>query len=263
MNGAETTAERGYRLLDEAGSFGGVTVRDDHYDFAWLLDAARLARRRGRRFRLVDSGRFAVDGLEWLAAAGADIYTGDDVRPGAEPSILIRKAAERASAVVAFFHHGPLEEDVSGFDRNGEILAELLRSGVDVHLSNRERRRSMAALKSIGASRKPRGAYLVYYHHGPILPEIKDAAETGAWIHCRGDAFDSKTDSLSIEEIGRAAVRAGSGLIVHVDDRFDGRSAEDLRAAGATILRTYRSSNPGVSGPMPFRAFYLDATFLL
>lgn len=106
--------EGSYEILSWANEGEDITIRDDQYDFPWVLDAVRRCRKRGFRFRLVDSGKFDISQLEWLGKAGADFYTSDGSRPSVFELELMNKACRRGRAFVAYFHYGPLEAEESG-----------------------------------------------------------------------------------------------------------------------------------------------------
>ena len=46
--------ERAFELHSWASKGEDITVRDDQYGFPWLLDSAKISRKKGRRFRLID-----------------------------------------------------------------------------------------------------------------------------------------------------------------------------------------------------------------
>ncbi len=259
---SETNTARGFRLLEEAGTLSEVTLRDDQMAYAWLLDAARAARRGGRRFRLVDSGKLEAFDLEWLAASGADLYTSDDIRPNVFDLVRIRLAGRAAGAVVVFFHHGPLEEAGPVRGMSLESLQELLRSGVDVHMSNRERERPIDVLRGLADSCRTGEARLVTYHHGELAPELETLAEAGAWIHIQDAAVDVGANSDRVRDISRAGRRAGGGLILHMEKGVDRDVLKDLRRAGSLILNKLPTVGSQADKPLPFRSYYLDTTFM-
>ena len=59
-------SEKDYQLLDEAEKGNDITVRDDIYDFYWLMDSVKLCRQKGCRFRLIDTGVLDLSHLERL-----------------------------------------------------------------------------------------------------------------------------------------------------------------------------------------------------
>jgi len=262
---AETaTPERGFRLLDQAGAAQGLTVRDDQQAFAWLLDAARTARRQGRRFRLVDSGQLDVSSLEWLAKAGADLYTADDIRPDVSALVRIRKAGRVSGGRTVFFLYGPVEAAPAAGALSLEIVIELVRSGVDLHVSNRKKSRDPAALLGLAASRRAGGAEVVYYHHGPLMTGLADLTEAGAWVHVSNSNRDLNAAELALlRDIGRAGGRgAGGGLVVHVDTGIERVVLEEILKSGAHVILNIPFERTLWRPSLPWRAFYLDTTLL-
>lgn len=254
---------RGFLLLEEAASLPETTVRDDQHEFAWLLDAARVARRGGGRLRLVDSGRLDAFSLEWLAGAGADLYTADDVRPDVPGLTRVRRAGRDAGAFVAFFHYGSLDEDQTGAPGlKREALASLLEAGVDVHLSNRERKRPAESLLGLAVSLRPGESELVYYHHGPLSPELETLAQSGAWIHVGDEGIDVDAEAGRMRDIARAARRSRGGFVLHLEQHPPAAVLADLRREGAFLLNNTPSPACRVVKPLPPRAFYLDTTFM-
>lgn len=253
----------GFLLLEAAASLPETTVRDDQQEFAWLLDAARVARRGGRRFRLVDSGRLDAFSLEWLAGAGADLYTADDVRPDVAALTRVRRAGRSHGAIVAFFHYGPLDaENAAAPGLGREALAELLGSGVDVHLSNRKSARPVEFLLGLALSARTASAELVYYHHGPLMPGLEDLAESGAWVHVGDEGVDIEAEAGRMRDIARAGRRSRGGLVLHMEKHAPSAVLVELRREGAFLLSAQPSSEPLTYKPLLQRAYYLDTTFM-
>jgi len=262
--GETPAAERGFQLLDQAGAAQGLTVRDDQQAFAWLLDAARTARRHGRRFRLVDSGQLDVSSLEWLAKAGADLYTADDIRPDVPALVRIRKAGRASGSRTVFFLYSPIEAAPATGALSLEIVIELVRSGVDLHVSNRKKSRDPAALLGLAASRRAGGAEVVYYHHGPLMTGLADLTEAGAWVHVSNSNRDLNAAELALlRDIGRAGGRgAGGGLVVHVDTGIERVVLEEIRKSGAHVIFNIPFERTLWRPSLSWRAYYLDTTFL-
>lgn len=250
-----------FELLSRAAAGEAITVRDDRCELSTLLDAAALDRRRGGRFRLVDTGRFSSPELEWLAQAGADIYTSDESGRGpAELSLLVRSAA-RGSAVIAYFLHGPADEALSG----------VAGSGVDLHVSNRERPRDAEGLAELAHACRRAGARLVYYHHGPFAAGLGNLARDGGWIHLGAESVPGGDGFAALLDAARDAAAAGSGMVLHVDDDLDAAAVEDLMTAGAFVIfgapHDFRSplrslERRAALRPLDPRASYLTSDFL-
>ncbi|MEA3421336.1 MAG: hypothetical protein U9Q97_06635, partial [Acidobacteriota bacterium] len=104
-------SEKGYKLLSLVEEGRDVTVRDDLYDFLWILDAVKLCRKKGFRFRLIDSGRLDCLQLERLAAEGIDFYTSDEVKRSIQELTVIKKSLRRRKNFIAFFCNGDLKTE--------------------------------------------------------------------------------------------------------------------------------------------------------
>jgi hypothetical protein len=258
-------AERGFLLLDRARVAPSLTVRDDQQTFAWLLDAAHTAKRHRRRFRLVDSGQLDAFSLEWLAKAGSDLYTADDVRPDAEALVRIQKAGRASGARTVFFLYGPMEDAPAAKALSWEMVQELVRSGIDLHVTNRKGPRHLAALLDLAASRRSSGSEVVYYHHGPLLKDLADLAEAGAWIHVSNSKIDFNAAEINLlRDIGLAASRAaGGGLVFYVDTGIGRALFDEIRKSGAYFIFNVLFERKILQPPLPWRAYYLDTTFLL
>ncbi|MGB7296528.1 MAG: hypothetical protein WBC70_13150, partial [Candidatus Aminicenantales bacterium] len=177
-----------------------ITTRDDQDSFASFLDASRTSRRNGGRLRLIDTGRFNVFELEWLAEAGADIYTSDAARPKRAELDLLAKAGARGSAVIAYFHHGELTGDAADVSSSWTFLKEIGRSGIDLHLSSREKPRDFVELAGLAEACRRAGTRVVYYHHGPFEPGLGALARAGGWIHLSAESLDDKAVTALLEE---------------------------------------------------------------
>ncbi len=250
-----------FELLSRAAAGEEITVRDDRCELGALSDVAALDRRRGGRLRLVDTGRFVSAELEWLAQAGADIYTSDESgRTPAELSLLVKSAA-RAGAFVAYFQYGP----------ESGALTEAARTGLYLHLSNREQPRDPAALAGLAHACRRAGGRLVYYHHGPAAAGFGSVAENGGWVHLPGESVPRGEGLAVFLDAARDAAAAGSGIVLHLDDGLDAAAIEDLMRAGAFVIfrdpHDFRSPLRGLEQRaagrrLDIRAYYLTADFL-
>lgn len=273
---AEHIVERGvedvvrtYELLDEVRRRGHVLVRDDQFAYEALRDAARLARRRRARVSVVDTGRFAGPELESLALDGASIRTSDDVRPRPEEWEALLRAARRSRAFVSVLWTGPLPSEGGEPAASRTTLEDLLRKGLDLHISNRARPRDPALLAELAAS--CRGVFVVY-HHGPLAAELLPLARCGAWLHVTDAASrDPGWEELALG-IARAASSAGSRAVVRVGTGLPLELAERLFAAGAALLFLTPPAEEGSPRRalerraerrrLPVRAFHLTTAFL-
>ena len=250
-----------FALLSRAAAGEEITVRDDRCGLGVLSDVASLDRRRGGRLRLVDTGRFGSAELEWLAQAGADIYTADEAGRTATELGLLVKAAARGGSFVAHFQYGPLDE----------ALDEAAGTGLHLHVSNRDRSRDLEALAGLAHSCRRAGGRLVYYHHGPTAAGLGGVAENGGWVHLGAAAVPRGEGLRAILDAARDAAAAGSGLVLHLDDGLEAAAVEDLLKAGTWILfdRPHDFRSPfrelerrAARRRLDARAYYLTTDFL-
>jgi hypothetical protein len=266
---------RAYDLLSKAERGNEVTVRDDQCDFFWLLDTAKLCRRRGVRFRLIDSGALEFSQLEWLAKAGADLYTSDRTRCKALELELLNKACRESGGFMAIFLHGWLEstegEEKPAFLSFQELL-NLASSGVFLHLSNKDQKRDFSHLISLAYFCSKGGSWLVYYHHGPMEDWLEELGRSGAWIHLSDQSIEkSKDQSLILNTIKSAQV-AGTNLVLYLEKGLETHLLQDIVGAGAFLQfdltqlvrqRHFRTILKGIKGrSLDYRAYYLYHHFL-
>jgi len=262
--------EKAYKLLSSVSKGKDLTVRDDQYEFSWLLDSVKIARKRGCRFRLVDSGQLDFSQLEWLAKAGADLYTSDEVRTDAFELDLLSRACRKAGSIVAYFHNGPLEHVNEGEESlpiTFSALLNLTRSGVYLHLTNKENKRDSSHLNSISHACQRGGSWLVYYHHGPLDPVLEELARNGAWIHVSDRSLKGEEDVPLLMDTIKSARSAGTNVVLHLEEGIDARLFEDMVKTGAFIL--FNLSHLEDISPLrarkkslDFRAYYLYPHFL-
>jgi len=225
-----------YELLSRAEQGLEVTERDDQNDFTVFLDAARTARRSGGRLRLIDTGRFSVFDLEWLAEAGADLYTSDEARPKRSELGLLSKSCIRGDALIAYFHHAGLSGDSAEAPTSPVFLAEAGRDGVDIHLSNRERPRDLPILTEIAHAGRGAGSRLVYYHHGSLDSGLGDLARTGGWVHLSDLTSPIADERALLTDLSAEAAASGSGLVIHLEKGLAAETVRDLLKAGAFVI---------------------------
>jgi hypothetical protein len=250
-----------YELLSRAERGLEITVRDDRCDLAELIDAAALDRRNGGRFRLVDTGRFSSPELEWLLEAGADLYTSDEAGRASRELSLLAGAAARGRGIVAHFQYGVIAEPV----------IEIARTGVYLHVSNRERERDAAALADLAHACRHSGSWLVHYQHGPLGSGLADVARNGGWIHLSDEAFTAGAPLAPFLDLAQDAAAAGAGVVLHLESELEAGAVLALIKAGVFVIfgkphdfrSPLREAERRAARRSPdFRAFYLTSTFL-
>ncbi len=264
--------EKAYELFSWAGKGTDITVGDDQYGFPWLLDSVKLCRKKGARFRLIDSGKLDLVQLEWLAGAGADLYTSDEARTEGLALEHVNSAWQTGGAFVAYFHYGPLESEeepssISFFD-----LKEMGRNGIYFYLSNREMKREISQLAELAHACRKGGSRLVYYLHGSLENSLEDLARNETWIHVTDQIFQETEDPTLVLDKVRAAVSAGAKLILHLEKGLELSLLRDVIKTKAFVLFKfslfdYKSpfralERTARKRKLDFRAYYLYPTFL-
>jgi hypothetical protein len=213
-----------------------ITVRDDLHDFSILLDAVKVARGKGSRFRLIDTGKLDGSQLEWLAKAGADVYTSSEARADITELELVNKACITGRATCAYFHHGPFDTEKESGSFSYSSLQDLGRSGIYLHLTNRQEERDGIRLDELAYACRRGGSWLVYYHYGLLELSLDELARNGAWIHATEQIFrDSEDHALVLDKV-RSAVSAGLRFVLHVEKGLDFSLLHDVMSSGAYIL---------------------------
>ncbi len=231
-----TGVVRTYELLDRVRTRQDLIIRDDQFDFAALLEAARYAHRRGIRLSLLDTGRFSLEEVDSLARAGSRVLTSDEARPRAGEWAIIHEACREAGTHLSVFWNGPLPaaDETEGITL--QALNDLLRSGIDFHISDRTHPRDAAALAGLAAAAKKGKAFFVIYHIGPLVAELVAPAAGRAWIHLTDASItDEPAASLAVA-IARTASSSGSRAVVHIERGLPLELLEALWAAGAALL---------------------------
>jgi hypothetical protein len=228
--------KKSFALLSRADQGLEITVRDDQNDFTVFLDAARTARKSGGRLRLIDTGKLSVYELEWLAEAGADLYTSDEARPNRSELGLLSKAGARGDALIAYFHHGNLTGGPAESPTSAVFLAETGRDGVDIHLSNRERPRDLALLAEVAHSCRGGGGRLVYYHHGSFDSGLGELVQSGGWVHLSDLTSPMADEAALLADFSTEAAASGSGLVIHLEKGLAAETVRDLLKAGVFVI---------------------------
>lgn len=261
-----------YELLDRVRMRQDLVIRDDQFDLGTLLEAAQYADRRGIRTSVLDTGRFGLDGLESLARAGSRVLTTDEARPRVEEWEILQEACRRSGTHLAVFWNGPLPAPDGSAAISFQALEDLLRRGLDFHISNRLRPRDPATLAALAAEAKKGHAFFVVYHVGPLAAELAAPAAARAWVHFTDASIDDAPAAELAAGIARAAASAGSRAAVHVERGLELEVAGSLWAAGAALLfQTPPSDDRSLLRPLerkaarrklPARAFWLSTAFM-
>lgn len=264
--------KRSLELFSSARQGEGLTIRDDLYDFSFLLDAVKVARRRGVRFRLIDTGKLDHFQLEWLAEAGSDLYTSDEARTDSIELELVNKACRKGRAICAYFNHGPLNSEEESGTISHSDLQTLGRSGIYIHLTNRQNERDSLQLNELAFACQRGGSWLVYYHFGSLEFSLEELARNGAWIHTSDQIFKNAEDKSLVLDNLRSAISAGLRFVLHIEKGLDASLIQDMMSADATVL--FKTSLFDYKSPfralekkarqrkLDFRAYYLYPNIL-
>lgn len=261
-----------WRLIDQVSEKTDLTFRDDQHDFDWFVDALKQRRRKGLRFRLVDSGVFDGNQLEDLAAAGADIYTSDRVRTDVLELEFILKSAAKGGGIVAFFLHGGLSSEGGTGFLSLSALSLLGKKGLFIHVSNREKERNASDLIPIAIQCRLGSSRLVCYNHRRVTPEWVELGKEGAWIHVSDMSFQSEEDLPVLLDTVAAARSAGTNCVFYVERGMPFSSLREIVNSGAivqfkTAPKDFKSPLKPVEDEarkkhLDFRTYYLYPNFL-
>lgn len=266
------SSERLYELLSESEKGADVTARDDQYDLSAFLDAARVSRKRGGRFRLVDTGKFSLFQLEWLAKAGADIYTSDEARPSQVEISLLSTTCRQSMAIVAYVHHGELMMNGRGEPTSLAFLMDICRNGAYFHISNRVRKRDFQTLRELAYACGKAGTRLVYYHHGHLDVGMDELIGQNAWVHITDESLRPAGDAAHLLEMIRQRRGTKVNLVLHIEEGLELEILRDYLQAGVHILfktppSDYKSAFRRIERlarkrKLDWRAYYLYTTLL-
>jgi hypothetical protein len=267
-----TAQKKPFEFLAQAGLGREMTVRDDQREFPALFDAAKTCRSKGSRFRLIDTGKLSLSELEWLGEAGADLYTSDEARPKIEELDLLARACSRGKAVVAYFQNGQIVEKSPDGANSLAFLAEIGRQGIYLHLSNREKKRDWTNLVELASACRQGGAWLVYYHHGPLDNGVGSLARSGGWVHLSDRSLSTPEDVSSLTEMIKESSSGRSRFVLHVEKGLAIDNVKNIQEAGAFVLfktpasdsrsRLWKLEQRASREKLDHRAYYLYTTFL-
>ncbi len=232
---SDTALEHGFDLLESVNEKHDLTVRDDQYEYAWFLDAIRLTRQKGKRFRLVDSGRFEQSQLEWLLEAGSDLYTSSKIRIDFGELGGLQKSAKRGRAVLAFFQIDPLITSDEDSQENTSGLLALAKDGIHIYLSNREHAQDFEQLGQLAESCHSGGTRLVYYHHGELVPELQELVRFPLWLHLSDLSLQEEASATTLLDLLSSSSRQAE-FVLSIEKNLDHIVLKDILAAGAYVL---------------------------
>lgn len=265
-------SEKDYQLLEEAEKGNDITVRDDIYDFYWLMDSVKLCRQKGCRFRLIDTGVFDFSHLERLAESGVDLYASDRVRQSVPELELINKASKKGNAIMAYFCHGNIKDEEEEGTISFSSLLNLGRCGIYIHITNREKTRDFSQLKQMAYQCRLGGSWLVYYHHGHLDPDLVELAANSSWIHVSDQSIREDEDAVLLREIAKSSLSVGTSLVLYLEKGVDFIPLSAIIKAGAFVF--FKSGQIDYKSPfkplaelagkrkLDFRACYLYPTFM-
>ena len=264
--------EQGFELLDAAGLGQHLTVRDDQYDKDWISDAAEMCRKKGYRFRLIDTGRFEKTELMWLIGSGLELYTDDRARKEFDEIEELTLECLKKNTFLAYLQTGESDKKEGSEPAVFSGLHRVAQCGAHIYLSSREVKREAAHIQELSVSCKEGNTQLVYYHHGPLEPVLVEAGNNGAWIHISEKSV-AEEQRLLLEDLCHSCSAGGGGLIVHLEDEAEYELVKDLIEAGAYVLFLYglfdyrspfrKLKEKAEQKDFDFRAYYLQHDFFL
>lgn len=262
-------SNRQFELAGMARSRRRIVVRDDQYDYQTFLDAGRSSR---GKLGVIDTGVFGPNEIDLLLRAGIDIYSSDDVRPDRNEAAVLLRTAKRSGAFISFLFRGGLPSPDEDGGRKFNELTDVVRSGMDLHITNSGEKREFSVLCELaGAARRGR-SYFVYYHHGEPVPELEELAGLGAWVHVSDMAIDASVSGELLVSVAAACRAAGSRTIIHIEKGLPLHLLKKLEAAGAHLNflspPSGRASaqklieDKAAKKKLPVRAYYLTLSFI-
>jgi len=247
-------------------------VRDDQYDIDWISDAAEMCRKKGSRFRLIDTGRFEKTELLWLIGSRLDLYTDDRARKELNEIEELTLECIKKNTFLAYLHTGGFDKDTESERSVFSELNKAAQCGTHIYISNGEVKREAAHIQELSLSCKDGNTQLVYYHHGPLEPVLAEAGNNGAWIHISEKSVEEE-QRLLLKDVCRSCRSGGGGLIVHLEDEAEYDLVKDLMDAGAYVLFLYglfdyrspfrKLKEKAEQKGFDFRAYYLRHDFFL
>lgn len=263
---------RTYELMDRVRTRRDLVVRDDQFDYEALLDAVGYARRRRIRLSFLDTGRFGLAEVEALARGGARVLTSDEARPRANEWEALLEAGRKGGTRLSVFWAGPLPEAAASPGPTFQDLEDLLAAGLDFHISDRAHPRDAAVLAGLAAAARKGRAFFVVYHVGPPAEDLVAPAAERAWVHFGDAGLADGPDAERAVAVARAASRAGSRAVVHIERGLPLELLESLWDAGAALVfltppsdaasRVRPFERKALRRKLPARAYHLSTAFL-
>jgi len=232
----ETTPINYYELFSSVRKGYDLTVRDDQYDFPALLDGIRYCRRKGSRFRLVDSGVFERLQLEWLLKAGADFYSSDEVRKDPQELEALLRSCIKQKSLMAYFIDGVIKAEETSESLQFKDIVSLGMNGAYLYISNKENERDFSLLEKLADRCCSGGSRLSYYHHGVLDSALVEVGGNGAWIHISSKSIESKEDYPVLKDIAKSSRLTGANLILHLKKKLDYLLLSEIMKAGVRVL---------------------------
>ncbi|RLE07596.1 MAG: hypothetical protein DRJ06_05695 [Candidatus Aminicenantes bacterium] len=264
QEGNHLQADKGFSLVDQVKKAPRVVVSDDQYDFSWLEEAARCARREGKRFSLIDSGLLPPEKIEWLAERGADIYSSDEAQRDFRQLEFIGQSAKRGGSILAYFYRGTLTADAA----EGILgsLGNLGAQGTFLHLATREKD-ELELIVNLGVECHRGGSWLVYYHRASLVEELVNLADTGTWLHLSSQQIKTDEDTKFLLELVKICQLRGGNVVLYLENELPVIFLNDLIKHRAFVvfpsqLYDFRSPYRPLQDQsrrmrLDFRAYYL------
>jgi len=269
---SSVSLDQGFELLDAAGLGQDITVRDDQYDKDWISDAAEMCRKKGYRFRLIDTGRFGKTELMWLIGSGLELYTDDRARKEFNEIEELTLECLKKNTFLAYLHTGEFDKEEGSEPAIFSELHRVARCGAHIYLSNGEVKREASHIQELSVSCKDGNTRLVYYHHGPLDPVFIEAGNNGVWIHISEKSVEEE-QRLLLKDLCHSCRSGGGGVIVHLEGEVEYEMVEDLIDAGAYVLFLYglfdyrspfrKLKERAEHKDFDFRAYYLQHDFFI
>ena len=223
----------GFELLNRVEEVSPLVVRDDQYEFSWLEEAVKKARRLGTRFSLVDTGFLSQEKIEWLAEAGADVYSSDEVNRELLQLEFIQLACRRGKSILAYFYRGDLVSNSESLATQN--LNSLAAQGAFLHLADRSPE-EMEMVAQLALACRRAGSWLVYYHRGALENSLVSVAEAGVWLHLSSRAIEDETGEKFLLELVNLTQKRGGNVVLYLDKELSIIFLDDFLRTKAFLI---------------------------